>query len=279
LAALFLVTLIWSTTFPVAKTAFDHLTPALLTAARYSISALLIANRLRGLTGAELRLGGILGVLQFLCVAAVFEGLRSTGAGRSAFLISLSVFMVPLANLLLGRRVRRVQLAAAGIALVGVSLLTGAFAGGGFTGGDAWIVFSAVVFAAYMLVIEAAGPQASPLRLSALQLLIVAALAIVWTSIEGPPASIASALKPVWISVVYLAVCAICTTSLQGWGQRYVSAQESALIFILEPVLATVWSYRFLGETLPATALPGAALILAANVWSQLARGRELKVR
>jgi drug/metabolite transporter (DMT)-like permease len=79
-------------------------------------------------------------------------------------------------------------------------------------------------------------------------------------------------LQPVWISVVYLALCAICTTSLQVWGQRYVSAQESALIFIFEPVLATLWSYWFLGELLPATALPGAALILGANVWSQVAR-------
>jgi drug/metabolite transporter (DMT)-like permease len=82
-------------------------------------------------------------------------------------------------------------------------------------------------------------------------------------------------LSPVWMSVVYLSVCAICTTSLQGWGQRYVSAQESALIFILEPVLATLWSYWFLGETLPATALPGAVLILGANVWSQMARAKD----
>jgi drug/metabolite transporter (DMT)-like permease len=277
-AALLLVTLLWSTTFPVAKAAFDHLSPSLLTAARFLLSALLLANRLGGLSRADLRLGGLLGVLQFLCVAAVFHGLKTTGAGRSAFLISLSVFMVPLANLVRGRKVRGVQLAAAAIALVGVSLLTGAFSGGpggGFSTGDAWIVFSALMFAAYMLVIEAAGPQESPLRLSALQLLVVAVLAVGWVWMEGPPAHIGSDLKPVWISVIYLAVCAVCTTSLQGWGQRYVSAQESALIFILEPVLATIWSYWFLGETVQATALPGAALILGANVWWQMARAKD----
>src|SRR5450755_735826 len=99
LLALLIVTVIWSTTFPVAKAAFDHLSPALLTACRFAISALLVAPRLAGLTRIEVHLGGILGVFQFLCVAAVFIGLESTGAGRSAFLISLSVFMVPLANL------------------------------------------------------------------------------------------------------------------------------------------------------------------------------------
>ena len=275
LAALFIVTFIWSTTFPVAKAAFDHLSPAMLTACRFLISALLLANRFTGLTRGEARLGGVLGALQFLCVAAVFHGLRSTGAGRSAFLISLSVFMVPLANLARGRKVRPVHLLAAAIALAGVSLLTGAGSGGGgFTTGDAWIVFSAVMFAAYMLILEAAGPQESPLRVSAFQLLVVAALAFVWLFLDGAPSDFVAALKPVWISVVYLAVCAIFSTSLQGWGQRYVSAQESALIFILEPVLVTVWSYWFLGEKLPAGAIPGAALILGANLWSQIARGR-----
>jgi len=160
-----------------------------------------------------------------------------------------------------------VQLIAALIALVGVWLLTGAGPGGGFTTGDAWIVVSALMFAAYMLIIEAAGPQESPLRMSAFQLLVVAGLAFVWLFVDGPPADFVVALKPVWISVAYLAVCAIFTTSLQSWGQRYVSAQESALIFIFEPVLATVWSFWFLGETLSALAVPGALLILGANVW------------
>lgn len=274
LAALFLITVVWSTTFPVAKAAFEHLTPSLLTAVRFAISSLLLANHFRGLTKAEMRLAGILGVLQFISVAAVFKGLQTTGAGRSAFLISLSVFMVPLGNRLLGHKVRFVQIAAALIALAGVSLLTGAGSAGAFTRGDAWVVLSAAAFAIYTLVIEAAGPQANPLRGGAFQILIIAVLSFVWCALDNPPADIVGTLKPVWISVVYLSLCAICTTWLQAWGQRYVTAQESALIFIFEPVLATVWSYWFLGEVLPATALPGAVLILGANIWSQFARGK-----
>ena len=274
LFALFAVALIWSTTFPVAKSAFDHLTPPLLTASRFAISALLMAPRLLGLTRSEARLGGVLGLLQFLCVAAVFVGLESTGAGRSAFLISLSVFMVPLASLLRGRRVPWMQLAAAGVALIGVALFTGA-GSSGITRGDVWIIASAVMFAAYMLIIEAAGPQANPVRQSAVQLLVVAVLSFVWLAMAGAPQDMFGAIKPVWMSVVYLAISAILTTNLQVWGQRYVSAHEAALIFILEPVLATVWSAWFLGERISVTAIPGAALILGANVWSQWTRPRD----
>ena len=274
LLSLLIVTIVWSTTFPVAKAAFDHLSPALLTACRFAISALLVAPRLLGLSRAEAQLGTVLGLLQFLCVAAVFIGMESSGAGRSAFLISLSVFMVPLANVLRGKRMGWVQLAAAAIALIGVALFTGA-AFGGFTRGDWWIIGSAVMFTAYMLIIEAAGAQESPVRQSAVQLLIVAVLAFAWLAWEGLPVSVMAAVRPVWIHVVYLGICAILTTNLQVWGQQYVSAHEAALIFILEPVLATVWSYWFLGETLSAMALPGAALILGANLWSQFAQGKD----
>jgi drug/metabolite transporter (DMT)-like permease len=274
LAALFFITVLWSTTFPVAKAAFDHLTPALLTAARFGLSTLFLANRFTGLARADIRLGIILGVLQFICVATVFHGLETTGAGRSSFLISLSVFMVPLGNWMQGRKVRAVHIAAALIALAGVSLLSQGTAAG-FSRGDAWIVFSAAIFAVYMLVIESAGPSKNPAGQSAVQLLIVAVLGIVWLLIDGHPTNLIASLKPVWISVVYLAICAIFTTSLQVWGQRYVSAQESALIFIFEPVLATTWSYWFLNETLPATALPGAALIIGANLWTQFARAKD----
>jgi drug/metabolite transporter (DMT)-like permease len=274
LAALFLITFVWSTTFPVAKAAFEHLTPSFMTAVRFALATLFLANRFKGLTRAEARLGSVLGLLQFVSVAAVFQGLQTIGAGRSAFLISLSVFMVPLGNRLLGHPVRRVQVAAAVVALAGVLLLTGAWESGSFTRGDAWVVLSAATFAVYTLVIEWAGPQENPVRGGAFQILIIAILSVVWCFGEGLPAEPVAALKAVWISVLYLAFCAICTTSLQAWGQRYVSAQESALIFIFEPVLATLWAYWFLGEVLPATALPGAALILVANVWSQLARGK-----
>ena len=269
LLALLVVSIIWSTTFPVAKSAFDHLTPSLLTACRFAVSALLVAPRLFGVTRPEIRLGIVLGLLQFLCVAAVFIGLESTAAGRSAFLISLSVFMVPLANALRGKRVSWVQVAAALVALVGVALFTGA-GFGGFTRGDWWIVGSAAMFAAYMLIIEAAGAQQNSARQASVQLWMVAVLALLWFAWTGAPQTgVIATVKPVWISVAYLGICAILTTNLQVWGQRYVSAHEAALIFILEPVLATVWSCWFLGETLSATAIPGAVLILGANVWSQ----------
>jgi drug/metabolite transporter (DMT)-like permease len=266
--ALLAVTITWSTTFAVSKAAYGHLTPAQLTASRFTLSALVLTPRLAGLTRGEVRLGTLLGALQFFCCATVFWGLRSTGAGRSAFLISLSVFLVPLASGALGRPVTWIQAASTVLALAGVGIFTGGVSS--FGAGDAWVVLSAAIFAAYMLVIEKAGPQQSPLRLSGFQLVVVAVMSFLWLGLEGTLGTTIGNVVAVWPSVGYLAITAILTTSLQGWGQRYVSAQESAVIFVLEPVLASVWAWIFLGERVAATALPGAALIIVANLWSQL---------
>lgn len=263
-----MVTIIWSTTFPIGKAAFEHLTPSLLTASRFALSALLLAPRLMGLRASELRLGAALGVLQFICVAFVFHGMATTPAGRSAFLVSLSVFMVPLGNWMLRRPVSWQQGAAAIVACFGVGLLTDVTSGG-FSSGDAWITGSALAFAVYMLLIEWAGPQDNPLRLSAFQLVVVAVMAVAWYGLDQPATSAATALGAVWPSVIYLALSAIVTTSLQAWGQRTVSAHDAALVFVLEPVLASLWSYWFLGERLTLLAIPGAILIVGANLWSQ----------
>ena len=189
---------------------------------------------------------------------------------KRQFLISLSVFMVPLANAALGRAVSWIDGAATVVALAGVAIFTGGVSS--LSAGDGWIILSAASFALYMLVIERAGPQENPLRLCGLQLLVVAVLGIIWLGIEGSLGGTPAAVLAVWPSILYLALTSIVTTSLQGWGQRYVSAQESAVIFVLEPVLASVWAWFVLGERVAMSAIPGAALIIAANLFSQLGR-------
>jgi drug/metabolite transporter (DMT)-like permease len=50
--------------------------------------------------------------------------------------------------------------------------------------------------------------------------------------------------------------------SVQSWAQRYVSPARTALIFMLEPVVAWITSYCMVGEGLSGRAAAGAALIL-----------------
>ncbi len=55
----------------------------------------------------------------------------------------------------------------------------------------------------------------------------------------------------------------------QAVAQRWVTAQEAALFYTLEPVFATIFSFWLLGEKLGARGLVGAGIVLVATLLSQ----------
>jgi len=59
------------------------------------------------------------------------------------------------------------------------------------------------------------------------------------------------------------------TTLLQTLGQRWVSAAEASVIYALEPVSASIFSYFLLGERVFLRGLLGGAMVVGATVLSQ----------
>jgi drug/metabolite transporter (DMT)-like permease len=271
LLALVAVTLLWGTTFPLGKIAYQTLTPALLTFGRFVLSAAFMAYRWRGMTLRELRYGGVLGFLQFACIASVYQGLLTIPANRSAFLVSTATIMVPIAGRLLGHTVAPRVWGAAAFASVGIAMMTDP--GVGLTAGDWWTLFSAATFAVYIFVMDRAKSTPSAVRLTAVQTLVIAVCSLVWVIADGDLTMAGfDRMVSVWPALLYLALSAIFTTVLQGVGQRTVPAQEAAIVFTLEPVFATIFAFLAIHETLRPIALAGAGLVLAANVLAQWRR-------
>ena len=75
----------------------------------------------------------------------------------------------------------------------------------------------------------------------------------------------------VWFA---LAVSSLLSTALaftiMAWAQQITTATRAALIFALEPVVAWLFSFFFMGEVLPARAVAGAALILGGILVAEL---------
>lgn len=263
-----MVTVLWGTTFPLGKIAYQTLTPALLTFGRFALSAVFMAYQWRGMTRVDLRFGLLLGALQFACIAAVYQGLLTIQANRSSFLVSTASIMVPIVGRLMGRTVTLRVWGAALLATTGIGLMTDP--GVGFTAGDWWTIFSALTFAAYIYVMEHASSTPSAARLTAVQTLVIALGAMLWVIANGDlTASGLGRMLSVWPAILYLALSGIATTLLQGVGQRQVSAQEAAIVFTLEPVFATIFAWLAIHETLQPLALAGAGLVLAANLIAQ----------
>ena len=98
---------------------------------------------------------------------------------------------------------------------------------------------------------------------------VTAAAACLLSALTGPPPleKLAATLP----YLLYLAlVCTPLANALQLYGQRWVRSVDAALIYLLEPVFAALFSHIFLGEGMTLRQVVGALLILAAMAVSSL---------
>lgn len=263
---LVVTTAIWGTSFPLLKGVLSDVSAPLILASRFVIAAVAFSPYLRQLNPKLLRDGGFLGLLYFTECALALVGLESISANRSAFLISLNVILVPIFSVLLGRQLSRRIVIAALIGMTGIGILS--WEGGGFGIGEMLTLACAVGVALYILVMEKITQRHPTLPLVAVQLATAASLAMIWAL---PKMSQISAIAPHFNTLLYvgLAITAIPIWT-QTQAQRWVSASEAAIIYTLEPVFASAFSWFWLGELLGVRGWIGGILILVATLLSQL---------
>lgn len=73
-----------------------------------------------------------------------------------------------------------------------------------------------------------------------------------------------------WAALIYLGLIASAMVVIfQAWGQQRVDAMRSAIVFGLEPVFAALTAWWLIDERMGMLAFGGAALIVAALIFSQ----------
>ena len=259
-------TLVWGTTFPVLKETVVSIAPMPLIASRFLLAALVFIPWLRRLNGRLVRDGVLLGLVYLAAYITLTIGVETISAGRAAFMLSLNVILVPLLGLVLGRRLPVITVFAAGLAIAGIGIMS--WEGGGLSTGDLWVFGGALSYAIYILLLESATLRHPPLALSAVQLVFVAGVTLIWAA----PALMAQfpAIATHWGQLLYLGLVVTATTTItQAVAQQWVSAHETALLYTLEPVFAAIFSFWLLGEQFGVRGVIGAGLILAAMIFSQ----------
>ena len=284
-AALAWNTVIWGATFVLVKSALANISPILFLALRFSLAtvALLVVFRRSVPPGREpcrwgptVAAGALAGTFLFSGYLLQTWGLRLTSAPRSAFLTGLTSVAVPLVAALVYRiRPQISEVAGVLVATVGLALMTLKGAIGAMSPGDLATLCCAFAFAAYIVTLGHFAEQMSFELLSVTQVGVAAvwALALFWWA-EKPHVE----WRP---SVVYaILITGLLATALaftiQAWAQQYTSSTRTALIYMLEPVVAWITSYCVAGEGLSGRAAAGAALILGGVLLVEL---KPLKAR
>jgi len=273
LVALWATCLIWGLAFPLSKLALRDVSPMLFTALRFVLATGLLLPAIRHATPAEWRAGGWLGLLLALAFSTQTVGLDLTTASRSGFITALYIPFTPLIVAVLFRRLPS-AVAATGItvAMAGMALLTRPGPSvGGLNAGDLLSLVCAALFAAHMVATGFFAQRYPVERLMMTQVATAALLTTLATPLLESPRLTAT---PLLLGVVtYEAVLAsIVAIQLQLAAQRVLSATHAALVYSLEPVLATLGAMILTGDRFAGIQWAGGGLILFGSLLPEFSR-------
>ncbi|WP_130929387.1 DMT family transporter [Pseudomonas sp. Sample_20] len=270
---LVLITMIWGGTFLIVQHAMTVSGPMFFVGLRFAAAAAMVAmfswRHLRELTLFEVKAGSFIGVAIMLGYGLQTVGLQSIPSSQSAFITALYVPFVPLLQwLVLGRRPGLMPSIGIMLAFTGLMLLSGpSGAALNFSPGEIATLISAVAIAAEIILISAFAGQVDVRRVTVVQLAVTAVLSFLLVVPTGEVIPDSS-----WLLLATALGLGAASAAIQvamNWAQKSVSPTRATLIYAGEPVWAGIVG-RIAGERLPAIALVGAGLIVAAVIISEL---------
>ena len=215
-----------------------------------------------------------------------FLAIHRLAVGIALLIEYLGALLVALwARYVFHEHVRRRIWVALALAIAGLTLIVDVTGGGPVSGsGIGFALAAAVAYTVYLLLAERGVGDRDAVSLLAwgfgFAAVFYAVIAPWWTFPAGLTADDVSLLgnldhlsTPVWALMAWVIVPGtILPFFLLVSALRHLPATRVAIISMLEPVLATVVAWVWLGEALTAVQLAGAAIVLAAIALAQTAR-------
>ena len=270
---------IWGLAFVAQRVGMDHLGPFTFNGIRFALGGLSLlpliwffrrqppvappAGRLP-----VLPTGVIAGLILFTAASLQQVGILDTTAGKAAFITCLSIVLVPLAGLLMKRRISRSVWLGCGLSLAGLYLLC---IREDFTigQGDLLELIGALFWTVHILYIDQVSRRVDTLKLAAIQFATCSALSAV-VAVATETAASAEAVLAAAVPLLYGGFGSVGVAyTLQIIGQKNASPAHAALVLSLETVFAAVGGFLILNEILGNRELAGCALMLAGMLLSQ----------
>ena len=270
---------IWGLAFVAQRVGMDHLGPFTFNGIRFALGGLSLlpliwffrrqppvappAGRLP-----VLPTGVIAGLILFTAASLQQVGILDTTAGKAAFITCLYIVLVPLAGLLMKRRISRSVWLGCGLSLAGLYLLC---IREDFTigQGDLLELIGALFWTVHILYIDQVSRRVDTLKLAAIQFATCSVLSAV-VAVATETAASAEAVLAAAVPLLYGGFGSVGVAfTLQIIGQKNASPAHAALVLSLETVFAAVGGFLILNEILGSRELAGCALMLAGMLLSQ----------
>ncbi|MGN0144926.1 MAG: DMT family transporter [Clostridium sp.] len=280
---LMITALIWGTAFVAQSVGMDYVGPFTFVTLRYILGGIFLIpcifilnevdkknlNNKKNSDGKTLFIAGVLCGIAIV-VASSFQqiGMQNTSVGKSGFITSLYIIIVPLLGLLFNQKVSVKVWISVVISLAGLYLLcmNESFS---ISRGDFFILISAFVFSIHILIIDKYSNLVNGVKMSCIQFFTAGILGAIPMFIFEKPqiSSILTASTPILYAGIMSSGIAY---TLQIIGQKYTSPVLATLIMSLESVFAVLSGWIILGETLSIKESIGCCLVFIAIILAQL---------
>jgi drug/metabolite transporter (DMT)-like permease len=269
---------VWGWTFVPVKQAVAVYGVMPFLAVRFAIAlSCITCFSLRVANWRSFLVGGLIGIALAAAYLLQTLGLDRSTATNTGLITGLFILFAPLSNrVLFGVKTSRVLWGAIGVSLFGLVLLTGA-GPDGLALGDLMTLGCAVLFGLYIALLDR---YSKPHRAEVLVLGQLTSATIIFVAVSLP-GGIAWPPTEVWPAL--LITGGIATAAgfyVQTFVQQRLSAVETAMIILTEPIFAAVFAFLLLKERLNGLQICGAVLMVAAvfavEIHSQFRNGRRL---
>lgn len=226
----------------------------------------------RGRVLGELRAAGLPGLIGGAGLVMAFSGaiysFQTTSVANAVLLFTASPFFAAiLGRIFLHEKVSPLTWAAIALAVLGVGVMVGGGIAGGSPIGSAAALLSALGFAAFTVTCRWGHLDNNLPAVLMGGLLAMAAGALVAALLAQP---LIVAPRDMALAAAMGAVTLSGGLILYTIGSRAVPAAQATLISLVEVLLAPVWAWAVLGETVAQGTLIGGAVLMAAVVMNAL---------
>ncbi len=221
--------------------------------------------------------GGVLcGV--FLCIATTLQtvGMLETSPGKAGFITALYMIIVPVINLLRGKKPTIMIFMAVAIAVAGLYFMCIPKGGFTLTTGDLLVFCCAFVFSGHILAIDHFSPKVDGIKLSAMQFFVCGIINIIWMFFDEVPTITNVMAAKIDIAYAGIVSCGVAYT-LQIVGQKYTDPTSASILMSLESVFATLATvvlvalgWELTGGALSAREIFGCVLMFGAILLVQM---------
>ena len=285
LILLLFATLAWGSSFLILKQTIEQVPGFFVISIRFFAAGIIMGviffKRVKtSLNKKSLTHGVILGVTVALAYLVQTWGLKFTTPSHNAFMTATYCVMCPfLCWLLLKRKPKSYNVLSAILCIIGIGVIS--FYGNAEHGtnvllGDIITLGSAVFYSLQIIFIESFQEKGTdPILLLVTEFFCVGiVLGFSWVVFELPYTGMSAVTNislDQWLSIGYLTlVCTLFAQMAQIYGQRFTTANQSAIILTMEAVFGTAFSVIFGDESLSVLIIVGFALVFVSMMISEL---------